>query len=118
MPIYSRSCPACGAIIRPEDIPYGDSFPCPACGEWLKHEMKYNAAIGVASLVIAASVTWNLGYRDWKLIVVVMFATVLLSAIGFVCHGVIAPSRFKRVQGASFDRATSLNLADKRKNEE
>ena len=110
---YSHPCPACGVIIRPSEIPYGDSFSCPACGEWLKYDSKYTLVICIVSFLVATILAWHMGYRDAMLVFVTICATALLSILGAFFEGVIHAPGFKRVQGKAFDKTPSLFVKDK-----
>src|SRR6266480_4599138 len=105
---YSHPCPACRAMIRPSNIPYGDSFPCPSCGEWLKYDSKYTLVICIFSLLVATILAWRMGYRDGMLIFVTICATALLFILGAFFEGIIHAPGFKRVQGKAFDKTPSL----------
>src|SRR5882724_4946502 len=97
---YSNPCPVCGVSIHPSDIHlHGDSFPCPACGEWLKIESKYTLTIWSASLLGATILAWHSGYRDSMLILVTTCITILFCLMGIYLQGLLLVPGFKRVQG-------------------
>lgn len=113
---YSHPCPACGASIRPADVPFGDGFPCPACGEWLQYDHKHSLSILAVSILGATILTWHFGYRGGMLVLIATCATLLLCASGFFLVEIFDPSGFKRVQGGKrepFDKALSLFVNDK-----
>jgi predicted RNA-binding Zn-ribbon protein involved in translation (DUF1610 family) len=115
---YSKNCPACGAIIRPSELPYryrDDGFPCPSCGERLKYDNPNALAIWGTSVLIAIVVTLQLGYRDTMFILIAPCATLLLGFLGHFVVGILFPPPLKRVESKSkiFDNAGSLHLTDK-----
>ncbi len=113
---YSHPCPACGASIRPADIPSGDSFPCPACGEWLKYDSKYDLFIHVGSILAGTILTWRMGYRNATFIFVAACITILLWSLGMFLDGIMEAPGFKRIQNGKrkpFDKALSLFVNDK-----
>src|SRR6266850_1020576 len=91
---YSRPCPVCGAIIRPSDIRlYGDSFPCPSCGEWLKSDSKYSYTICALSLILSGFLTWRTGYHDGMFIFITIGATIVLCLVGLFLLGISSSTR-------------------------
>lgn len=93
---YSKNCPACGATIRPSELPYryrDDGFPCPSCGERLKYDNPNALAIWVISIVIATVVTFQLGYRNVMLILIATCTTLLLGFLGHFFVGILFPLR-------------------------
>jgi hypothetical protein len=111
---YSKTCPTCGTVILPSDVPYGeDSFPCPSCGEWLTYDKRYTPAIWVGSVLIAIVISLRLGYRDAMFILVAGGATWIVGLLGIFIVGLLFPPPLKRVQGKPFDKPVSLHLTDR-----
>ena len=115
---YSKNCPACGAIIRPSELPYvrrDDGFPCTSCGERLMYDNPNSLAIWVTSILIAIVGTLHLGYRDAMFILIAPCATLVLVFLRHFVVGTLLPPPLKRVESKSktFDNAGSLHLTDK-----
>jgi hypothetical protein len=113
MPRYLKTCPACKATINPAEVPIGDSFPCPTCGQWLTYEQRFSPAIWVVSIIGAIVISLRLGYRDAMFIFIAILGSWLLGLIGIAIVGILIPPPLIRVKGKPFDKTVSLHLTDK-----
>ena len=107
--LYSTPCPVCGAIIRRLEVhTEGGILACPSCGESLTIEMTNSWVIAALSLAVAIYATRHLVYREPTYLPVTAVVAVILSLVGAFLLGFIAPPKYKRVGGKTFDKALSL----------
>jgi hypothetical protein len=107
-----KTCPTCRITINPVEVPFGDSFPCPACGQWLKYEQRFSPAIWMISIFAAIVVTLHFGYRDGTFILIATGASWIFGLLGIFIVGLLLPPPLIRVKGKPFDKTVSLHLTD------
>jgi hypothetical protein len=86
---------------------------CPNCGESLTTEKKSLWVIGALSLVAAGYVTRRLVYRDSGYLLLTEGLFFVFFIVGAFLLGAIAPPKYKRAGGKTFDKALSLFGTDK-----
>jgi hypothetical protein len=96
---YSTSCPACGAMFHPSEVPRSaDMLACPSCGESLTTAKKNLWLVGVLSIAAAIYVTRHLIYRDPGYLLVTEGVAFVFWFIGAILVGAFVPPKYKRVE--------------------
>jgi hypothetical protein len=98
---YSHPCPACLRIIEPQEIQERNSgyFRCPACGEWLQHDLSNGFRITLVSSLLALILSWQLGYRGALFGFALIAAFLFISVTAFFLCEIFFPSGYIRAGG-------------------
>ena len=110
---FSKTCPVCGAVFSPSDVPIGDSFPCPSCREWLTYKVRYPGLIWTFSIALTIGTALQLGLRDAIFIFFVGVGSFVVHLLTVFVLGFLFPPPAVRVEGKPFDGAVSLRLGGK-----
>jgi hypothetical protein len=94
---YAVTCPTCDTSFRPRQFVWGRNagFHCPVCGEALKYargQGNGSAILFYILMMVMGSCAYFIGYRGLVLILITIFGSLLLLAIGAsLCYHIWPP---------------------------